>query len=189
MSNDNVGAGSEPAPMETPETPAPQPFDVKAFMREKTETRKDIMILDLNGNAIKWPVKGLSGPEMEEVESAVRMNKEAGPALETVAAAISGGAPVKDKLDALKELLGVTTRVPDNYARKLAIFRIGTDSDDVDQAVAVRFGKRYPSQFNKVVNKIWELTSMGAAVKKKPSPSGTDPKSGQGLSSQDQAGE
>jgi hypothetical protein len=91
----------------------------------------------------------------------------------------------QEKVQAMREMLGVSESVPNELAKRLEQFTIGTVDPNMDHEMAVRFAENYPVEFFSVTNKIMELTGQGRQLAKKknikqtpkseqPSPSATN---------------
>ena len=153
--------------------PPPIPFDISAFSREKYEPREaEISFkIPVPGSGSPEPVeqvfvvKGLTAEELAKIDQIVDNNKNLQALLDAVVRADSGD--IKARLDAIKDLAGMSNDVPASHVKKLAIFRAGCVNPEFGQADAVKFAKVHPIEFIIISNKIYELTGLGQQVKKK----------------------
>jgi len=151
----------------------PIPFDVSAFSREKycpREAEVSFSIPVPGGDPLKpveqvFKVKGLTAEELARIDQVVDNNKNLQALLDAVIKADSGD--LKSRLDAIKELAGMSNDIPASHVKKLAIFRAGCVNPEFNQADAVKFSNVHPIEFIMISNKIYELTGLGQQVKKK----------------------
>jgi len=143
-------------------------FDVKKFDRAKFEDRTaEVRVNDLeeffdDGDEAVFIVRGLTGEELARCHEAADRSKT----IESVVQALSGTAG-QDKIEAMREMLGVSESVPDDLAKRLEQFAVGTVDPDLNHTQAVRFAETWPVEFYQITNKIMELTGQGRMVAKK----------------------
>ncbi len=115
-----------------------------------------------------WRVRGLSGPELARVNEAVQMNRNRG----AIAEALAAG---KDKqlTDALRELIGNGTGVPDDTAKRIEMLTIGSVAPECSQQLAVKLANSFPIEFTQLTNQIMKLTGQGGEPGKPKRSSGT----------------
>jgi hypothetical protein len=153
-------------------------FDKKLFMKTNFIPRiEKVPVPDLKdffeaGAEPLWSVRNLSGHELGKVNEAAQRNKTIGAILDGI---ISTDA--KDKVDAIKASLGLDDNTPDDIARRLDMFAIGSVDPEIDHEMAVKICTYYPIEFYQLTNAITKLTGQGAEVKKKQSGSGATPES------------
>lgn len=154
-------------------------FDIKAFDNAKFEDRTaEVPVPDLKDffdedSDPVFVVRGLTGEELARCHEAADRSKT----IDSVVQAL-GSTGSADKIDAMRELLGVSETVPVDLAKRLEQFAIGTVSPGLDHTQAVRFAEVWPVEFYQITNKIMELTGQGRQIAKKKDSGGTA-KSGQ----------
>ena len=143
-------------------------FDVKAFDKAEFEDRTDkVPVPDLadwfgEEDEAVFVVRGLTGKELAICNEAAAKAKN----LSAMIEAMSGN-QASEKIDAMREMLGVTTSVPDDLAKRHEQFAYGTVDPDMDHAAAVKFAASFPVEFYQITNKIMELTGQGRQAAKK----------------------
>jgi len=143
-------------------------FDTKAFKKAKFEDRTErVPVPDLaewfeEGEEAVFVVRGLTGEELARCNEAARHNKNINSVVEAIA-----GQNEQEKIDALRETLGISTSVPDDLAKRMEQFSYGTVDPDMDHEAAVKFAQEYPIEFYQITNKIAELTGQGRQIVKK----------------------
>lgn len=130
--------------------------------------------------ALVWVVRGLTGPELAQVNQTVETSRN----LEAVAAAITGAGKTTDKAEALQTLLGLGKDLPGDYVRRLEMLILGSVEPPCTRQLAVRLGENFPIEFYELTNTIVRLTGQGSRpgesngsgatpASEPPSPSGT----------------
>ena len=149
-------------------------FDTKAFMKTKYEDRTaEVPVPDLKewfGEEEKavFIVRGLTGKELAICNEAAQRNKNTAAMIEAMSSNVN-----TEKVEGFREILGVTTSVPDDLAKRMEQFSYGTVDPDMDHEAAVKFAEAYPVEFYQATNKIMELTGQGRQVVKKKASSKT----------------
>ena len=107
----------------------------------------------------EWEVRGLTGPELAKVNDASKQNK-------AMAELIEGFASENyiEKVEAIKESLGLTGSVPDEIARGIALIKIGSIEPVCSQEMAVRLANVQPVPFYRLWRKIMELSGLGQSL-------------------------
>ena len=146
-------------------------FDLQGFRKQKFEARTaEVRVADLadwfgEGDEPVFVVRGLTGEELARCQEAAQRNKDISQVVEALAA--SHG---QEKVEAMREMLGVSESVPNDLAKRLEQFAIGTIDPDFNHEDAVKFAETYPVEFYQLTNRIMELTGSGRQpVKKKSS--------------------
>src|SRR6056297_3367078 len=143
-------------------------FDTKSFRKATFEDRTEsVPVPDLKewfaeGEEPVFIVRGLTAEELARCNEAVQKNKN----ISSVVEALHSSNQHK-KVQAMREVLGVSESVPDDLAKGLEQFTLGTVDPDLDHEMAVKFAESYPVEFYQLTNKIMELTGQGRQVKKK----------------------
>lgn len=155
------------------------PFDAKRFMKTKFTPRiAEVPVPDLHeffkeGEKAIWKVRGLTGQELGAANEAADRNKNVAALLEALVSA-----EAKEKAQAVKDILGVGGKTPQDIAKRLEHLRLGSVDPHCPLDMAVRLCEAYPIEFFTLTNKVMELTGRGQLPGKQP-PSGGTPKSGQ----------
>jgi hypothetical protein len=148
------------------------PFDKKTFRKVKFEDRTaEVPVPDLRdwfgeNDEPVFIVRGLTAEELARCNEAVQKNRN----VDAMVQALGSGSQ-RDKVEALREMLGVTESVPDDLAKRLEQFALGTVEPDMDHEMAVKFAEAYPVEFYQLTNKIMKLTGQGRQIAKKKSSS------------------
>lgn len=154
------------------------PFDSKKFLKTKfTPRTEDVPVPDLQpffpeGAKAVWKVRGLTGQEIGRASEAADRNKTIGAIMEGLTAEAA-----KDKVEAVKNLLGIGGNTPADIAKRLEHMTVGSVDPPCTLDLAVRVCETFPIEFYQITNKIMELTGRGQVPGKQP-PSGETPKSG-----------
>ena len=140
-------------------------FDLSKFMNTKFEPRVEVVELNKEltaffpgGEKPVFKVRGLTGPELASVHSAVDRNRN-------LAAAIEGllSDDVVNNIKNLKTTLGITKDRPAEIARRLEMFILGVvEPTGLSLEFAVRFCESFPVDFYHVTGVISRLTGEGA---------------------------
>lgn len=143
-------------------------FDLKQFSKARFEDRTEsVSVKDLadwfgEGEDPVIVVRGLTGEEVSRCSEATQKNQNISAMIEAVIA--KGHA---EKVDGMRQLLGVSASVPQDLAKRLEQFTMGTVDPDFDHETAVKFAETYPIEFYQITNKIMELTGQGRQLLKK----------------------
>jgi len=116
-----------------------------------------------------WIVRGLSGEEMARAQESATKSKN----LVAIVEAISSNVK-KEKVDALKDLLGTNDSVPVELAKRMEMLVYGSVEPVTDLSLAVKLAQSFPVEFMQLTTKILELTGLGSVDvgKLKPSTKG-----------------
>jgi len=106
-----------------------------------------------------WQVKGLTGHELAKVNEAIKLNKD-------IVSIISGIASEthSEKIDAIKEALGITDNSPDDLVRRISALVFASVSPVITQEIAVKLADSFPTVFYLLTNKIFSLTGDGKSL-------------------------
>jgi len=143
-------------------------FDVKSFRKATFEDRTEsVPVPDLKewfaeGEEPAFVVRGLTAEELARCNEAVQKNKNISSVVEALHSSNQ-----QEKVQAMREMLGVSESVPNDLAKRLEQFTLGTVDPDMDHELAVKFAETYPVEFYQLTNKIMELTGQGRQAKKK----------------------
>lgn len=152
-------------------------FDAKEFLRTKwTPRTEDVPVPDLKdffpeGEKLLWKVRGLTGVELGRVAEAAERNKNVETIIEMVGSEYS-----KEKIAAIKEMLGLGGSVPQDVAKRLEYLVIGSVDPKCTLDLAVRICEVRALDFYRLTNSIKDLSGQGHVPGKQP-PSGETPKS------------
>lgn len=154
-------------------------FDMKGFMKAQFRDRtEDVPVPDLK----EWfgedaepaiRVRGLTGAELARVNEAVARNKNLSGMLDALSSTNAS-----EKVEAIKESLGFSGKVPDDVAKRAEQLVIGAVDPEFTLEQAVKFFEVFPVEAYQVTNKIMELTGKGKTSGES-RPSGTETTSGQ----------
>jgi hypothetical protein len=137
-------------------------FDMKKFMSTKfVERTQDVSLPDFSlwfppGVPPVFTVRGLTGEELGRVNESAAKNKNVAGLLDALASA-----NVSEKIDALKESLGLSENVPDDIAKRIEQLVLGVVNPKFDLQAAVKFFQVYPVEGYQLTNAIMRLTGQG----------------------------
>lgn len=144
-------------------------FDTRGFSKSTFEARTDKVRVDdmgewfEEGDDTVFVVRGLDGYEMARVREQVENNKSTSEIVEAVA-----GSMGQEKMEALREWLGVSTSVPNELVRRMEMLVHGSVDPDLDHETVKLVAVRYPIEFYNLTDKILNLTGLGhQPIKKK----------------------
>jgi len=143
------------------------------IMVEAKGPKRDAIIIEKQVFLSKtiWKVRGLEGVEVARSNEAMERNKNIAAILEGLIAK-----NMQNKVQAVKQLIGVDEKVPNEIAKRIELLIIGSIDPKVDTELAVKICRVYPIEFYQITNKITELTGRGH-VPGKPKPCGKTQKS------------
>ena len=138
-------------------------FDVAKFEAARIEDRTEVVpVPELkeffeDPSKPDWTVKALDAIELAEAREAKQRNRS----METLIAGLMSS-DNEDKVQAVKDALGVATdAAPDDYVWRLAVLRLGSVDPKLDEGQVVRIAKAHGFVFQKLTNKIVELSGQG----------------------------
>lgn len=143
-------------------------FDLKAFRKAQFEDRTaKVPVPDLKEwfaeeDEPAFIVRGLTAEEVARCNEAVQRNKN----ISTVVEALHSSNQ-QEKIQAMREMLGISESVPNDLAKRLEQFAIGMVDPDMDHELAKKFAETYPVEFYSITTKIMELTGLGRQLIKK----------------------
>lgn len=146
-------------------------MDTREFMRADLKPRTlDVPVVALapwnGGVPLIVTVRGLAGPEFARARDAAERNKNVGKMIE----ALAGGSD-KEKVAALREVMGISDSLPEDFAKRIEMLTIGAVSPPMDLEFCLRLATAFPVEFYDLTNKILELTGAGHSIQGKPQPS------------------
>ena len=140
-------------------------FDIEKF----TESELNYRITDVKVPSLKeffekdeapvWQVKGLTGHELAKVNEAIKLNKDVVSILSGISSEIHS-----EKIDAIKETLGINDTSPDDLVRRIAALKFASISPVITQEISVKLADSFPTIFYLLTNKIFELTGDGKSL-------------------------
>lgn len=138
------------------------PFDVQRFTSARWEPRTErVPVPDLaewfgEDEEAVFVVRGLSGPELGRCTEAVTRNRDRAALAEGLLSADDG-----ERIQALRETLGVGTAVPDDIAKRLEMLELGSVEPKMDHGSVVKFCEAFPVEFYQLTTIILRLTGRG----------------------------
>lgn len=109
-----------------------------------------------DGEKSVWIVRGLTGHELAKVNEAIRLNKDLDVILSGITSEVHG-----EKVEAVKEALGLTDSTPGDLVRRIAALQNASIAPIVSQEMAVKLAGCFPTIFYLITNKIFGLTGEG----------------------------
>lgn len=152
-------------------------FDIARFLKTRwTPRTAEIDVPDMQeffpeGEKPAWKVRGLEGIELGRANDAAARNKD----VAAIVGKLIGGSD-KDKAKAVQDLLGMGDHIPDDIAKRIEHFIIGSIDPPGSLELAKVICKAFPIEFFTITNKILELSGKGH-VPGESKPSGEIPKS------------
>lgn len=108
------------------------------------------------GEKAEFVVRGLTAVELGRANEASARERDVAAVVEAIAS------PDKqEKVEAIRELLGVSDEVPTDTAKRHELLVLGSVSPEIDHELAVLLAERYPIEFYQLTNKISQLTGLG----------------------------
>ena len=151
-------------------------FDPKTFSQAKFEPRtKEWRFEDLaeffGDDEPVFIVRGLDGGELAHCNERADRGSLHGNAIDVIGEGLDA-----DKIEAIKDWLGLGNDVPRQLVLDHEIVMHGCVSPVVDRALSVRLARYFPGHHRVLAHSIRELTGQGwILAKKKPSDSGQTP--------------
>ena len=151
-------------------------FDTRAFMSQsytpregevEVPTLKDFFLnVGAQGTVpVLWKVRGLTADEIARCNEAAARNEK----VEAIVEALTASNKL-DVIDGVKKLLGISSDVHSEVAKRLEQCVYGSIDPTIELNVAVKLATVAPVEFYAITNKILELTGLGqVAGKSKPS--------------------
>lgn len=140
-------------------------FDLVKFDRAQFEERTiEVKVPELSDFFDKdekqiWIVRGLTGHELAKANEAVRANKD----IDSILSGIMSETHT-EKIDAIRESLGLTDNTPGDLVRRIAALRAASVEPTISQEVSVKLADSFPTTFFLLTNKIFELTGEGKTL-------------------------
>ena len=140
-------------------------FDLVKFDQAQFEERTiEVKVPELSDFFDKdkkqiWIVRGLTGHELAKVNEAVRANKD----IDSILSGIMSETHT-EKIDAIRESLGLTDNTPGDLVRRIAALRAASVKPTISQEVSVKLADSFPTIFFLLTNKIFELTGEGKTL-------------------------
>ncbi|MBR2512760.1 MAG: hypothetical protein IKE45_01845 [Halomonas sp.] len=104
-----------------------------------------------------WRVRGLTGEELARVNEAQARNRNKNAVIDALSSDKS-----EKMTDAIKELIGTGSSVPDDLARRIEMLTIGSVAPECTHQVAVKLAEAFPVEFYELTTKITQLTGLGS---------------------------
>ena len=136
-------------------------FEIDKFMATQFLPREDVVnVPDLkqffDDKEFVWKVRGLKGVEIAKAREASQKNK----VLKAVVDGIVSDNE-KKKAKAIKSMLGVDGKIPDDIAYRIECLVIGSIEPVVDYPLATKLCETFPIEFYDITNKIVQLSGKG----------------------------
>lgn len=139
-------------------------FNKTLFTKQKFESRTDIVSVPAlsdwfgKNDSAEWIVRNLSGNEMSLCLESAAKNKNIAAVTEALVSSNQ-----KEKVDALRSLIGNSEDVTGDMARRLEMIVFGSVDPEIDMSIAVKLAENFPIEFMQITNKITAITGMGAS--------------------------
>ena len=139
-------------------------FNKNAFMKKQYEPRAaniDVPVLaEFFGDSKPvWIVRGQTANEIAKGHEATANNRN----IANILAAVGND---KEKIDELKQAMGISDDTPDDIIKRLGQFVTCSVSPEIDKQFALKLAETFPVEFYLITNKIVELTGLGMDEKK-----------------------
>ena len=136
-------------------------FDSKKFLQTQFVPREeDVPVPDMKDffpeGDLTWKVRGLTGVELARANEAAERNKNISAILEGLIAQNK-----QEKVDSVKQLIGIDEKVPNDIAKRIEMFVMGSIEPKADTELAVKICSVYPVEFFEITNQITILTGRG----------------------------
>lgn len=137
-------------------------FDSQKFLNTEYKDRtEDVPVPELKNffpgdETPVWTVRGLTAEEIARANDAVSQNADVSAIITALVAKQS-----KEKAEAVRDMLGMSTAVPADIVKRLSHLGSGSVSPECTQEMAVKLGENHSVTFFKLTNKILELSGKG----------------------------
>ncbi|MDP4557956.1 hypothetical protein Q9247_09700 [Halomonas meridiana] len=141
-------------------------FDAVKFASAAFKRREeDVPVPDLRdwfkglkeGEKPVWRVRGLTGEELARVNEASARNRNKNAVIDAL------NSDTSEKVtDAIRELIGTGSSVPDDLARRIELLTMGSVAPECPHQVAVKLAEAFPVEFYELTTKITTLTGLGS---------------------------
>jgi hypothetical protein len=143
-------------------------FDLERFRGTALAPRQaTVPVPDLEsffcGDEPVWIVRGLTG---EEIARCNESNARHATIAAAVQALANSAAAKAETVEAMQNLIGFGTDVPEDLAKRFDHLTYGSVSPVIDRALAVKLFASFPIVAYQLSNKILELTGLGPDVGK-----------------------
>jgi len=145
-------------------------FDLDALKKAEIEARtSEVRAEALQGFFEEreepiFRVRGLYGREMALVREAMDRHANMQDVVNALSTADQG---TQDRIEAIREALGVSTTLPNELVRRIETMKYGTVDPEIDEEGAKRIAKGWPIAFFNITEEILRLTGQGAQEVKK----------------------
>ena len=140
-------------------------FDIEKFSNADLKQRQTkVKVPELKdffseGEDPIWTVKGLTGEDHARVNEAVKQNKDLGALVQGL---LTG--TTEEKVEAIRESLGMTDETPDDIARRIAMLKYGSVEPECSQEMAVKIARSFVIVLFSLTNEIMRLTGLGSTL-------------------------
>lgn len=147
-------------------------FDISKFQKQVyTPRTKEVPVPALKDffpedADLVWKVRGLTADEIAKSKDAADRNQVMGSMVSAMATKTAEGT-----VDAVKQLLGVSSDVNADIARRLEHLTTASIEPEIPLELAVKLAEVFPVEFYNITTEILTLTGQGQ-VPGKPKPSG-----------------
>jgi hypothetical protein len=137
-------------------------FDVEQFQTASFSFREEsIPVPELKdffgeGEEAVWKIRNLTGIEVFAASEAMERNRRRNEIMEGLMSEDR-----KEVVAAVKELAGYTDKAPDEYVRRLEVFRLGSVDPKISKEIAVKIADSFSTTFTHLTNRILVLTGLG----------------------------
>ncbi|CAO1663536.1 Phage XkdN-like tail assembly chaperone protein, TAC [Halomonas sp. NYA30] len=141
-------------------------FDANKFASASFKRREeDVPVPDLRdwfkgtkeNETPVWRVRGLAGEELARVNEAQARNRNKNAVIDALSSEKAAHVT-----DAIRELIGTGSSVPDDLARRIEMLTIASVTPECSHQVAVKLAEAFPVEFYDLTNKITTLTGLGS---------------------------
>lgn len=105
-----------------------------------------------------WNVRNLTANEMSLCQESAAKNKNIFAVVEALASSNQAG-----KVDALRSLIGNTSDVTGDMAKRLEMLVFASVEPEIDMSISIKLAENFPVEFMLITNKITILTGLGAS--------------------------
>jgi hypothetical protein len=130
-------------------------FNKCAFSARETRVPVPDLATFFDGEPV-WVVRGLTGEELARVNEAAETARNLAAIAEGL---VSPGE--RAKISAMRELLGLTDKVPVDLVKRIEMLLLASVAPAVDRPFAVKLADAYPIEFYTLTGEILKLTGQG----------------------------
>jgi len=136
------------------------PFNKEAFMAAQYAARTEVVEVPVlspffaEGDKPEFTLRSLDAEQIQRARDAVEKNK----GVDNLIKAVSSN---KDQIEAVREVLGMSSTTPGEIVYRLELLVMGVQSPEIDLPFAVKMAHNHQHEFTQLTNRILLLSGKG----------------------------